>query len=78
MLVFTSASTVGWKKVPPLLVALAAGQHARALAHRIADVLFDFFHRLHVDERALDDALLHAVANFIAETLSENFLANVS
>src|SRR6266705_2481992 len=45
-------------------VALAAGQEFRAFGERVADVLFDFLHRGLVDERALHDAGLHAVADF--------------
>src|SRR5437773_133218 len=45
-------------------VALAAGQDFRAFGERVADVLLDLLHRGLVDERALHDAGLHAVADF--------------
>src|SRR6266849_5042082 len=45
-------------------VALAAGQHFRAFRNRVRDVFFDFLYRGFFDEWALDDARLHAVADF--------------
>jgi ParB family chromosome partitioning protein len=50
--------------LPALVVALAAGQHPRAFRQRVADVLFDFLDRFHVDERPLGDAVVEAAADF--------------